>query len=93
MMIFGPKTFNNNCFLIEADCWMSGQCWMTMTPNNMILEVKTWFSCTVAYNRFCGIQTVESIVLIPPFLDAIASLDSVLSVSGLVSWLVTLFKI
>ena len=26
---------------IEADCWMSGQCWMTMTPNNIRLEVKT----------------------------------------------------
>ena len=29
---------------IEADCWMSGQCWMTMTPNNIRLEVKTLIS-------------------------------------------------
>ena len=24
---------------IEADCWMAGQCWMTMSPNNIRLEV------------------------------------------------------
>ena len=31
-------------FFIEADCWMSEQCWMSMTPNNIKLEVKTLFS-------------------------------------------------
>ena len=30
--------------MIEADCWMSGQCWMTMTPNNIRLEVETLIS-------------------------------------------------
>ena len=29
---------------VEANCWMSGQCWMTMTPNNIRLEVKTLIS-------------------------------------------------
>ena len=29
---------------IEADCWMAGQCWMTMSPNNIRLEVKTLIS-------------------------------------------------
>ena len=29
---------------IEADCWMTGQCWMTMSPNNIRLEVKTLIS-------------------------------------------------
>ena len=31
-------------FFIEADCWMSEQCWMSMTPNNIKLEVKTLIS-------------------------------------------------
>ena len=29
---------------IEADCWMAGQCWMTISPNNIRLEVKTLIS-------------------------------------------------
>ena len=33
-----------NIISIEADCWMAGQCWMTMSPNNIRLEVKTLIS-------------------------------------------------
>ena len=30
--------------VIEADCWMKGQCWMKISTNNIRLEVKTLIS-------------------------------------------------
>ena len=59
--MFSPKDTSNFDKSV-AGCWMSGQCWMTMTPNNIRLEVRTWISyisCHPIISVYLQVKTTD----------------------------------